>query len=132
MAAVSIRRLTPEHAEASAALARLHAPDLSLDQWRRLLRRDAGEESGVWGAFIDDAVHGLLAYERLEGADTVFLLVRRLAVFDLFDADRVLDRLLEVAEDLARRHGAVLCLALEGAPRALRRIIRSGCVHQMF
>lgn len=132
MAPVSIRRLTPEQVEASLVLARLHAPDLSLDDWRRLIGTGHEDDSGAWGAFARDTLQGILAFERVEGAHARFLIIRHLAVFSLFDAGPVLDPLLDAAEALARRHHAVLGLSSEAAPSVMRRVMRSGCVHQVF
>ncbi|MBK5954422.1 hypothetical protein CCR92_10510 [Rhodospirillum rubrum] len=95
-----IRRLEPDDALLTYALARLTAPDLALSDWEARLAQteDCG---GLYALFENAAPRALLSYSRAVAHDGAELLVVDwIAAFDLLSPQRVAERLVGAFRDL--------------------------------
>ena len=84
-----VRRLNPDDALPTLALARLEEPDLTPEAWRDRLAQPE-DRGGAFAAFRRNAASALLSYDVAaspDGGD--YLLIRALAAFDLVDPERV-------------------------------------------
>ncbi|RZJ38775.1 MAG: hypothetical protein EON86_15265 [Brevundimonas sp.] len=138
MSPPSIRRLTPDDADATFALARLDDPSLTADGWRAVVGR-APEAGGVLGALADDGVQGVLRYSILAAAqDGPLFNIEALTAFDLFDPAPVADALVQAALAHALRdHGCArigLSTGVETVRRGpvLRSITEAASLHRVF
>lgn len=93
------RRLDPEDALRTYALARLAAPELTLSEWEARLAQTEGR-GGVYAHFDNDTPRALLGYTRAADPDGAELLVIDwVAAFDLLSPDTVAERLIGAFRD---------------------------------
>ena len=95
-----IRRLEPDDALLTYALARLTTPDLALAEWESQLARTEAC-GGLYALFENDTPRALLSYSRAiahDGAD--IFVIDWIAAFDLLSPERAATRLIGDFRDL--------------------------------
>ncbi|PZU60075.1 MAG: hypothetical protein DI552_04990 [Brevundimonas sp.] len=128
-----IRRLEPDDALLSYALARLATPDLALSDWEARLAQDEGC-GGLYALFEADAPCALLSYSRAIAHDgTDLFVVDWIAAFDLLSPDRVAESLIGAFRELhASGPARVAWCPKPPASTFDRAVARAGSLHSVL
>ena len=138
MSSLTIRRLTPDDADASFILARLDDPSLTAEDWRAVIE-GAPEAGGVLGAVRDGRVRGILRYSLVATPTGGRLFdIEALTAFDLFDPAVITRALVQAALTSARQDHGCARIGLStgfdaaGKETVLRCIIDAATLHRVF